>query len=338
MIPAVLSPIDKTWQPCADWSIQRRRAQLYADVRRFFAERAVLEVETPQLSRAATTDPALYSLQTHCHLPGQVNNEPVNYWLHTSPEFAMKRLLAAGSGAIYQLCKVFRDHERGARHHPEFTLLEWYRPDWSLQQLMNEVVELLRTLWQRSDLPTKRYTYRALFQQFLGIDPWHLKMDTLPHHAIARGIINATDQLELTPDGWLDLLFTHCIEPHLGQTGGLIFVYDYPPSQAALARLDQADDVMVAKRFELYQYGMELANGFEELTDANEQQRRFESDLRIRAAHNQGAVPMDTALLQALADGLPNTAGVALGIDRLLMLITGKTVIDEVLAFPIEYA
>ncbi|MBB1076538.1 EF-P lysine aminoacylase GenX [Rhodoferax sp. 4810] len=337
MIPAISPPIDHTWLPCADLATQRRRAQLYADLREFFAERAVLEVETPLLSRAATTDPALASLMTQCHLPGQSNNELANYWLHTSPEFPMKRLLAAGSGAIYQVCKVFRDHERGARHHPEFTLLEWYRPDWTLAHLMDEMVELLRTLWQRPDLPTKRYSYRALFQQFLGIDPWHLKIETLPHHAIAHGIGGA-ETLELTPDGWLDLLFTHCIEPHLGQMGCLTFVCDYPPSQAALARLNKDGDITTARRFELYQYGMELANGFEELTDANEQQQRFQNDLQTRAEQNQLIVPMDTALLQALADGLPNTAGVALGIDRLLMLITGKTTIDEVLAFPIERA
>lgn len=327
------------WRPSATLAQLRARAALLRALRGFFAERGVLEVETPILSRAAATDPALSSLHTDCWLDGA---RAETLYLHTSPEFPMKRLLAAGSGPIYQVCKVFRAGERGRRHHPEFSLLEWYRPGWSLEDLMDEVADLVRCLLQRPDLPSTRLTYRALFETRLGIDPWALDAAALAAQAQALGLVDSADRLALDRDGWLDLLLTQCLEPTLGRDAvsarsDLTFLCDYPPSQAALARI-RPGPVPVAARFELYLDGLELANGFEELTDAAEQQQRFTADLGARAHAGQPQVPLDTRFLAALAAGLPACAGVALGLDRLLMLATGAAHIDAVLAFPVERA
>nr|WP_242519061.1 EF-P lysine aminoacylase EpmA [Thiorhodovibrio litoralis] len=296
---------------------------MLAEIRAFFAAREVLEVETPLLSQAATTDPALASMRVGEN----------GAWLQTSPEFPMKRLLAAGSGPIYQICRVFRDGERGRFHHPEFTLLEWYRPGWTLTELMQEVADLVRVLLQRPELPVEFVRYRELFQQALGLDPWQCTSADLQSAAGARGL---GDGLELDTDAWLDLLLTHCLEPDLGRDG-LTFLHAYPPSQAALARLS-SDDPPHAERFELYWQGLELANGFQELTDANEQRQRFDADQSERAALGLPLVPLDEHLLAALQAGLPDSAGVALGLDRLLMLHCGAEHIDQVFAFPIERA
>jgi lysyl-tRNA synthetase class 2 len=295
---------------------------MLAEIRAFFAARAVLEVETPVLSAAAVTDPALASLQL-----------TDGHWLHTSPEFAMKRLLAAGSGPIYQICRVFRAGERGRRHHPEFTLLEWYRPDWTLAQLIEEVAELVRQLLGEPALAVETLSYRELFQQRLGLDPWTSPVEHLQKVAHDQGL---DASLTLDYDGWLDLLLTHCLEPGLGRDG-LTFVQGYPPSQAALARLS-LDEPRRAERFELYVRGMELANGFQELTDAEEQARRFTADQAARHRAGLAPVTQDKHLLAALRAGLPDSAGVALGLDRLLMRICQVSHIDQVLAFPIERA
>ena len=306
---------------------------MLARIRAFFTERAVMEVETPILSRHAVTDPALQSLRIE---PGGTG---AARWLHTSPEFPMKRLLAAGSGPIYQVCKVFRDDERGHRHHPEFTLLEWYRPGFTLRQLMDEVAALVRYvldhLGHRPKLAEERIGYRELFRSRLVLDPWSASLAARRSAAIGLGVPGAA-QLDLDADGWLDLLLSHCLEPDLGRDG-MTFVYDYPPSQAALARI-RSGVFPAAERFELYVDGMELANGFQELTDAAEQRHRFEQDLEQRRSRNLAAVPMDPELLDALAAGMPETAGVALGLDRLLMVAIGARHIDQVLAFPVERA
>lgn len=308
---------------------------MLAAIRGFFAERGVLEVETPLLSRAATTDPALASLATRFTGPGAAAG--VDLYLHTSPEGPMKRLLAAGSGPIYQVCRVFRDGERGRRHHPEFSLLEWYRPGFTLTALMDEVAGLIRAVLCRPDLGAARVSYQALFQQGLGLDPFADTSDgaRCRQAAITAGIPGAAD-LDLPRDAWLDLLLTHCLEAGLGR-GQLTFLHGYPLSQAALARIHPGPPP-VAERFECYLEGMELANGFRELTDAAEQRARFNADLATRAALDLPVVPMDEALLAALAAGLPDTSGVALGLDRLLMLAVSATHIDEVLAFPVERA
>jgi elongation factor P--(R)-beta-lysine ligase len=302
-------------------------------VRGFFAERGVLEVETPIASRAGVSDPALDSLTTRWHGPGGANG--LALYLQTSPEFPMKRLLAAGCGPIYQACKVFRDGERGRLHHPEFSLLEWYRPGWDHRRLMGEVADLVRWVLEAPGLAAEEMSYRDLFRERLQLDPWHADLRDLCRAAADQGI-QGIDRLDLSPDGWLDLLLTHCLEPGLGR-GCMTFVYDYPPSQAALARIRPGPEP-AGERFELYLEGMELANGFHELTDAEEQRRRFALDLQRRAAAGRHLPPADGSFLAALGAGMPMAAGVALGLDRLLMIKTGATHIDQVLAFPVERA
>ena len=319
------------WRPAASLAALRARAELYAIIRRFFAAEGVLEVETPLASRAGLSDPALESWRTAWTTQGR----RVPLWLHTSPEFPMKRLLAAGSGPIYQICKVFRDGERGRRHHPEFTLLEWYRPGWDSDRLITEVTDLVRLALGQPERPVESLSYRQLFLDRLAIDPFRASLEDLAACARDQGIAGVGD-LDLDRDGWLDLLLTHRLETGLGR-GRLTFLRDYPPSQAALARLRPGPEP-VAERFELYLEGVELANGFAELTDAAEQRRRFEQDQANRHERGLPVPPLDEAFLVALAAGMPEAAGVALGLDRLLMAITGASHIDQVLAFPIERA
>ena len=319
------------WRPAAALAALQARAELYALIRRFFAAEGVLEVETPLASRAGLSDPALESWRTAWTAQGR----RVPLWLHTSPEFPMKRLLAAGSGPIYQICKVFRDGERGRRHHPEFTLLEWYRPGWDSDRLITEVAELVRLALGQPGRPVEILSYRQLFLDRLAIDPFRASLEDLAVCARDQGIAGAGD-LDLDRDGWLDLLLTHRLEHGLGR-GRLTFLRDYPPSQAALARLRPGPEP-VAERFELYLEGVELANGFAELTDATEQRQRFEQDQASRRERGLSVPPLDEAFLAALAAGMPEAAGVALGLDRLLMAITGASHIDQVLAFPIERA
>ncbi len=295
-------------------------------IRAFFASRDVLEVETPYLAHAAVTDPAIESLAT------VVNG--VSAYLHTSPEFAMKRLLAAGCGDCFQIARVFRGGERGRHHNPEFTLLEWYRHDYDAERLMAEVVTLIHVLVPAGQtLPRpRRISYRALFEEGLGIDPLRAPTAALEQCARVHGVAPAG---ALERDGWLDLLLAQWVQPRLAPDQ-LTLVYDYPASQAALARLNP--DALTAARFEVYWGELELANGFHELTDAAEQLRRFESDCAERRRDGRAEPPADTRLLAALRHGLPDCAGVALGLDRLLMKLTGARHIDQVLAFPFERA
>jgi lysyl-tRNA synthetase class 2 len=306
---------------------------MLARIRGFFAEVGVLEVETPIASRAAVSDPALESLSTRWTGPGE--GAGLTLYLHTSPEFPMKRLLAAGLGSIYQICKVFRDGERGRLHHPEFSLLEWYRPGWDYRRLMDEAAELVRRVLGRPDLRVERVCYRDLFRDRLGLDPWATGADGLRAAALGTGIVGA-ESLDLNRDGWLDLLLTHRLEPSLGR-GCLTVLHDYPPSQAALARV-RPGPCPVAERFELYLDGVELANGFQELTDAPAQAQRFAADLETRRVRGQSTHPLDLAFLAALASGMPEGSGVALGLDRLLMALLGVGHIDAVIAFPVERA
>ncbi len=320
------------WCPQAGLEMLRARADLLSRIREFFAQAGVMEVETPVCSAYATTDPALESLFTRYVGPGFPEGRRL--FLQTSPEFPMKRLLAAGSGPIYQICKAFRDGEQGRLHNPEFTLLEWYRPGFDHHRLMQEVADLVNGL-----LPSIRavesMSYAEAFQGLLGIDPHRASCRELRQYAEHRTVPGAAD-LQLDRDGWLDLLLTHLIEPHLGQ-GTLTFIYDYPASQAALARI-RSEDIPVAERFELYVDGVELANGFHELADAEEQRRRFDAGNERRREQGKEPLPVDRRLLDALRHGLPDCSGVALGIDRLLMLVTGVSRLDQVLAFPLGYA
>jgi lysyl-tRNA synthetase class 2 len=325
------------WQPSATLEVLRLRARMLAGIRAFFSERGVLEVETPCLSVAATPDPALLSFTTR--YTGPLFPQGQTLYLQTSPEFPMKRLLAAGSGSIYQICKVFRDGEAGRTHNPEFTLLEWYRTGFDAAQLMAEVETLLQQLLGEH-LPlaaSERLSYREAFQRHANLDP---------HTATARDFAQAARAHEIhAPPGmlahhdvaiWRDLLLTHLIEPKLGQ-GRLTFLYDYPASQASLARVRPGTPPL-AERFELYLNGTELANGFHELADASEQRTRFERQLHARSVKHQPAVTLDENLLAALASGLPDCSGVALGFDRLAMLAAGAKSLGEVIAFPVDRA
>lgn len=311
------------WRPSAGLPALRTRAALLEQLRHFFKQRGVLEVDTPLLASAPVTDPAIdaYSLA----------QAPL--YLQTSPEYAMKRLLAAGSGPIYQICKAFRRGEQGARHNPEFTLLEWYRPGFSLPQLMDEVAALLVLVL--GPRPLRFLSYARGFADVLGLDIHSVSEAELCALAQQR---HGIDAAALDRDSALNLLFSHDIEPGLGR-GDYCFVTEFPASQAALAKLgEDGGGNPVALRFEVFVDGVELANGYDELTDGEEQRRRFDRDAAVRAARGQEPVPADERLLAALAAGLPDGAGVALGLDRLLMLRLGSRGLDEVLAFPADRA
>ena len=303
----------------------RQRASLLATLRQFFAVRSVLEVETPLLCRSGITDPAI---EPFVVVSGDSQQLP--RFLQTSPEYAMKRLLAAWGQPIYQISKAFREGEAGARHNPEFSLLEWYRPGFDHHQLMAEVADLVQCCLGARAL--QKFSYRQLFQERLQLDPFTATSTML--EAVVRRHLDPGN-LSGDRDLWLDLLMSHVLEPQLGRDA-ICFIYDYPVSQAALARVVQADDVQVGQRFELYVEGMELANGYCELTDAHEQRQRFERDNLVRRERGQCERPVDESLLQALMHGLPECSGVALGIDRLLMLASGVSDIRKVLAFDWE--
>lgn len=306
-------------------------------IRAFFSARDVLEVDTPALSAAATPDPALASLVTRYTGPGAPHGQAL--YLHTSPEFAMKRLLAAGSGSIYQICKVFRDGEAGRAHNPEFTMLEWYRIGMDHHQLMDEVADLvMQVLAEKLALQSpEQVSYREIFESRVGIDPHTATASDCAQAARAHGVTVPPDLFEHHDVAiWRDLLLSHLIEPDLGRDR-LTFVYDYPASQASLAQIRPGHPPL-AERFELYLNGMELANGFHELADVAEQRTRFERQLHARAASGLPPVPLDQRLLAALTQELPDCSGVALGIDRLVMLAAGARSIQDVIAFPLERA
>ncbi len=299
---------------------------MLARARNFFAARQVMEVDTPIVVNAPVTDVHIHSAQVTLS-----NGEP--YFLHTSPEYAMKRLLAAGSGDIYQICHVARDFERGRLHNPEFTLIEWYRTGFSLSRLMDEVADLVRDLLDR-DGAAELLTYRAAFLRHLQLDPFSASDDQLAQSTREHGYAPSERP---SRDELLEFLMGTEVGPQLGK-GGLTFVHGYPASQAALARLDPAD-ARAALRFELYVEGVELANGFHELASGTEQRMRFEHDLTERQRRElPSSYPLDEHLLAALASGLPDCAGVALGFDRLVMIATGARSIEEVLSFPTERA
>lgn len=311
------------WKPRASLEILRARARLYAVIRAYFEALGVLEVETPILSCAATVDPNIDSYATR---DGR--------WLQTSPEFAMKRLLAAGSGPIYQIAHAFRVDEAGRHHNPEFTLLEWYRPGYDHHQLMDEVEALLRAIGIGGTQPFERLSYREAFVRHAGLDPHASTLDEL--HAACAALRGGVPEAPAHPpaalrDFHLDLLMSQRVGPLLGVRAPM-FLYDFPASQAALARV-RADEPPVAERFELFWHGIELANGFHELTHASEQQRRFEQDRAQRLAQRGEAPPYDAHLIEALTAGLPDCAGVALGLDRLLMLMHGLEHVGDTLAF-----
>ena len=296
----------------------RRRADLYALIRRFFAERDVLEVETPILSASANTDPNIQSFST------RFRDNDVR-WLRTSSEFAQKRLLAAGIGDCYELGRVFRDGEAGRRHNPEFTMLEWYRVGRDHRWIADEAVELIRILLDSVNKTgrLKTYTYRELFQSTVSVDPFDATEESLQ---AALGDVRIGPR-GLTRDDWLDLLLTHRIQPKL-PADQITVVFEYPAAQCALARIRDG----VAERFEIYVGSQELANGYHELTDAAEQLARFENDNLRRRKKSQLSMPIDEHFLEALKNGLPPCSGVALGVDRLLMAMSDADSIADVLS------
>lgn len=310
-------------RPTATIETLKRRDAIIRSIRQFFYARDVMEVETPLLSHATVTDPYLHSFRVSNH-----------YYLQTSPEYAMKRLLASGSGSIFQMGKAFREDEQGRFHNPEFTMLEWYRVGFNHHDLMDEMTALLRLVL--GGWAVERFSYAELFQQFCDLNPLMILNEDLSF-CVKKFLQSKADELDLHDrDLMLQLLMTEYIEPQLAEKE-IVFIYDYPTSQAALAKI-RYDVLPVAERFEVYAKGIELANGFHELTEAKEQRARFKKDLAKRKELGYPEIPIDENLLSALDDGLPNCAGVALGVDRLIMLAIGKKDIKEVIAFPTENA
>jgi len=322
------------WQPTCKIAQLQQRARLLSEIRTFFAQRGVLEVETPLLCHTTGTDPQLDFFATDYRFFPQ----PQPLFLQTSPEFAMKRLLAAGSGSIYQICKAFRNGESGRFHNPEFTLLEWYRLGFELPQLMAEVGELISTLlaprW-----PLKKiiyHNYSELFEQVTGLNPLVFSALDYQTYTQNQGFTEAGQLCGEDHVLWLDFIFSHKIQPQLG-VDAVCLVYDYPAFLPSLARV-KATNPQVVERFEVFVAGLELGNGFFELADAAEQERRFAAEIKERQTKGLPAVKKDTYLLAALEHGLPDCSGVALGLDRLLMLLTKTDSIADVLAFPVAIA
>lgn len=330
-MPDTLPPASD-WQPTADLQALWLRARLYSLIREFFAERGVLEVETPILSEAGNTDPNVESFSLDFSGPSTAGER--RRWLRTSPEYPLKRLLAAGVGDCYELGRVFRNGEAGRRHNPEFTMLEWYRVGWDHRRLMEECADLVQAAMALVGIRStvREISYRRLYQDKLGLDPFTAGEDAL----FAPLAVFGLDPDGLSRDDLLDLLMTHLIQPGLSARR-ILLVYDYPASQCALARVRDGEPP-VAERFELYLGPLELANGYHELLDAREQAARFRHDLTRRCARSAPQPPPDRRLIGALSAGMPACAGVALGVERLLMALSGAEDIAQVLAFPFARA
>ncbi len=318
------------WRPVAGADILRLRARMRGRIRAFFDASDVLEVDTPALSAAAPTEPRVEPVRAR--VLGEAR------FLQTSPEFPMKRMLAAGVGDCWQLARVYRDGERGRWHQPEFDLLEWYRLGFDHHELMEEVEAVIAAvLAPERRVPAAEYiTYADAFRRYAGVDPLTAGTDELRAASNDNGLSPVPGLAGDDRDGWLDHLLTGLVAPRFAPDR-LTFLHDWPASQAALARIDPADP-RVAARFEAFWGELELANGFHELADAAEQRARFEAENRTRRAEGIAVVPVDERLLGALEAGLPDCAGVALGFDRLVMLAAGADTIDAILPFPFERA
>jgi elongation factor P--(R)-beta-lysine ligase len=323
------SPADD-WHPTARWQALRLRDALLRRLRAFFHARDFIEVDTPLLSADVVVDRHLepFAVDLAC------GSSSRRLWLQTSPEFAMKRLMAAGGEAIFQVTHAFRQEEQGPLHNPEFTMVEWYRRGDGLEEGMRLLGELAEVLLGRGEAETM--TSRAAFERYAGIDPHQVEVANLAAVARERSIAVPESLADDDRDAWLDLLLVELVEPHLGRPRPAI-VYDYPASQAALACVRPGPPA-VAERFELYVDGIELANGYHELLDAAVLRERNRENNRQRLAHGRGALPEESRLLAAMEAGLPKCAGVAMGFDRMVMLAAGAPRISEVLAFPIDRA
>ena len=329
-------PLSKpSYAPTMTLAMAQQRAQLMSVIRQFFATRQVLEVQTPLLSQAGNTDTFLQSVAAHVTYQDKART----YYLHTSPEFAMKRLLASWQVPMYQICPVFRDNEIGARHNIEFTMLEWYQPNYSLDDMAAELGELLELLYGHPIIMS-HYRYVDAFMDFIGIHPLTASLAALQAVAEDKGLIgfdfNSVESCDSEQDrrqSWLDLLFSHAVEPNLGHDLPTL-VIEYPPATAALAKtaVDKEGNI-VAKRFELYIKGIEIANAYDELADGQALRERFEQDNALRGRHNLSQMPIDEQLIAASDDLIP-CSGIAVGIDRLFMVITGASSLEEVIPFP----
>lgn len=325
------STSQREWAPTSRMDTLRERARVLNEIRRFFTCRNVMEVETPALSQYSVTDPFLIPFKTRFVGPTAANG--VDLFLQTSPEYAMKRLLAAGSGCIYQISKAFRNEEAGRFHNPEFTLLEWYRVGFDDVALMNEIEELICKVLDIEQCDRK--TYQEAFYDYVGIDPIEATDAQLTEGLRVLGMESLIAG-GLSRDDMLQLLFSEHVEPKIGLLHPC-FIYNFPASQAALARINETDS-RIAHRFELYFKGIELANGFYELTDSAEQRKRFEEDNEKRKLIGYEEQLIDERFMGALDMGVPKCSGVALGIDRLVMLALGVETIQEAIAFPIQIA
>ena len=323
------------WKPACDFEYLRLRATVLSAIRTFFEQRSVLEVETPLLCHATGTDPQLdfFSSYYHC-VPNKKGIKDKEMFLQTSPEFAMKRLLAAGSGSIFQICKAFRNGESGRLHNPEFTILEWYRVGFSLEQLMDEVAELLVQLMQGycHIEPVHRFSYQELFEQVTGLNPLIFCHKSYAHYASENAMSDAISICENDHAMWLDLLFSFKVQPVLADKQ-ISMVYGYPAVQSSLAGINQKN-ALIADRFEVFINGVEIGNGFFELLDAKEQEQRFDQEISSRITKGLPVVEKDKLFLAALQSGLPECSGVALGLDRLLMVIANVETLNDVMAFP----
>ncbi len=321
------------WQPDCSIEHLRLRAQTLANIRQFFADHSVLEVETPLLGQSIGTDPQLEFFTTQYFLPPSQQN----LFLQTSPEFAMKRLLAAGSGSIYQICKSFRNGEVGRFHNPEFTMLEWYRVGFDLRQLMDEIADLIGKLFAgKLSGDTESFSYQEVFLRFTGLEALDFDYENYCAYAMANNLPEAASICGHDHATWLDFLFSHKVQPHLG-AHNLSMVYGYPACHSSLARVNQYD-ARVVERVELFINGIELGNGYYELLNADEQSQRFDNEIAIRQQKNLPSVNKDWRLISALESGLPDCSGVAIGIDRLLMLLSNSSSIKEVLSFAVSRA
>jgi len=320
------------FRPTAGPENLRMRAKLLRRTRDFFERRGFLEVETPILSADTVVDRHLDPFQVE--VPDPSGGQRRRMWLQTSPEFAMKRLLAAGFGAIYQITRAFRQGEQGPLHNPEFTMVEWYRTGDGMDEGMQLTGDLCEALLQRG--PAERLTYAAAFERYVGVDPHTAETGDLVSAVQAHGIAAPETLSPEDRDGWLDLLLVECVQPNLGRTRPVV-LYDYPASQAALARI-RAENPPVAERFELYVSGIELANGFHELLDPTELLQRNAAANAQRLADGKEPLPEQSRLIAAMQSGLPAAVGVALGFDRLVMLAAGAKGLAEVMAFPFDRA
>lgn len=345
---------DSDYLPTATIETLQQRSQLLRAIRTFFESRGYWEVETPLLSRDTVVDAYIDPFLTHWHTAeGAADTAGEPRYLQTSPEFAMKRLLAAGADQIYQITHAFRQAERGSMHNPEFTMLEWYRLGETHHDQMSFVEALIRLIYELAaalsdqtarpslpEMPFERISYEAAFLKFAGLSGLHSTADEFQQIARRHNISVPADFETTDCLSWQNLLLVELIEPALGEKGA-VFVYDYPASQAALARISQGenpDSAGVAERFELYLQGVEICNGYHELTDADELRTRIRQQSALRQRENRPKLPAESYLLQAMEAGLPACAGTALGLDRLFMLALGKQTLQEVIAFPVERA